>query len=187
MKTLRNLIVIVLASFVSVAMYAQDNNTASHAVTTEFNDVTILDIEVDGGNQDISLEADMSNFEAGAEVENKAYAENTDIWINWTVFAPEQGGKYEVLVESDKSMNAGWGLDLSVNDFNTREGGGNSAGTVELSRDAQRILRSIDEVAWSGDGARKGANIKYELMLRDATAIRNAGETVTVTYTIAKQ
>ena len=187
MKTLRNLIVIVLASFVSVAMYAQDNNTASHAVTTEFNDVTILDIEVDGGNQDISLEADMSDFEAGANIENRAYAENTDIWINWTVFAPEQGGKYDILVESDKQLNDGWGLDLSLNDINTREGGGHGTSKRALSRDAQSIVRNIQKVAWSGDGARKGANIKYELMLRDATAIRNAGETVTVTYTIAKQ
>lgn len=185
MKTFTQSLLIALLTFSATIIFAQDNNTASHAVEVNFQDVTILDIEANGGS-DIVLEADMDNMEAGEAISNKAYAENNNIWINWTVFAPEHNGKYQVRVRADQNMNDGWGLDLSVNSINAMQGGGQGE-NVSLTNADQQIIRDIDNIAWSGDGINKGANIKYELMLRDAAAISSAGGDITVTYTISAQ
>ncbi len=185
MKTFTQSLLIALFTFSAVAIFAQDNNTASHAVEVNFQDITILDIEADGGSN-IILEADMENMEAGAAIDNQAYAENNDIWINWTVFAPEHNGTYQVMVRADQNMNDGWGLDLSVNSVNASYGGGQGQ-SVSLSNTDQQIVSNINNVAWSGDGINQGANIKYELMLRDAAGISSSGDDITVTYTISAQ
>jgi hypothetical protein len=187
MTTLKNITLFVLATFISVAAFAQDGTTADHAVTTQFDDITIIDIESTGNNNDINLEADMSGFEAGAAIANQSYASNSDLWINWTVFAPEEAGSYNVLVEANNDLNNGWGLNLSVLSVNAQQGGGQGQTGIELNNTAQQIVNNINNVAWSGDGNGQGANIKYDLMLRNAENISNSGETITVTYTIAKQ
>jgi|AACY02.16.fsa_nt_gi hypothetical protein len=88
MKTSKNITLFVLATFISALAFAQDGTTADHAVTTQFDDITIIDIESSGNNNDVTLQADMSGFEAGAAIANQSYASNSDLWINWTVFAP---------------------------------------------------------------------------------------------------
>jgi hypothetical protein len=187
MKTLKNITLFVLATFISAAAFAQDGTTADHAVTTQFDDITIIDIESAGNNNDISLEADMTAFEAGAAIANQAYATNSDLWINWTVFAPEENGKYQVLVEANNDLNDGWGLNVSALSVNAQQGGGTAQSNVELNNTAKQIVSDINNIAWTGDGNGNGANIKYDLMLRDAENISSSGETITVTYTIAKQ
>jgi hypothetical protein len=187
MSTLKNITLFVLATFISAAAFAQDGSTADHAVTTQFDDITIIDIESAGNNNDISLEADMTAFEAGAAIANQSYATNPDIWINWTVFAPEEAGSYNVLVEANNDLNDGWGLNLSVLSVNAQQGGGQGQTGVELNNTAKQIVSDINNIAWTGDGNGNGANIKYDLMLRDAENISSSGQTITVTYTIAKQ
>jgi len=187
MKTLKNITLFVLATFISIAAFAQDGSTADHAVTTQFNDITIIDIESAGTDNDVTLQADMSGFEAGAAIANQSYASNSDLWINWTVFAPEEAGSYNVMVEANNDLNDGWGLNLSVLSVNTQQGGGQGQTGVELNNTAKQIVSDINNIAWTGDGNGNGANIKYDLMLRDAENISSSGETITVTYTIAKQ
>jgi len=129
----------------------------------------------------------MDDWEAGLAIENRAYAENDDLWINWTVFAPEEAGSYNVLVEANNDLNDGWGLNLCVLSVNAQQGVGQGQTGVELNNTAKQIVSDINNIAWTGDGNGQGANIKYDLMLRDAENISSSRQTITVTYTIAKQ
>ena len=73
---------------------------------------------------DITLEAEYGQLEAGQAIDEVSVAPNQDIWLNWTAFAPDENGAYfDIVVKADQNMNSGWGLDLSVNDFNKEVGG----------------------------------------------------------------
>lgn len=186
MNTFKNISLFVLSTFFSVALFAQDDTeAASHAVTTNFGDVTIIDLE-STNPLDIELVADYGQLEAGEAIDEVSVASNNEIWLNWTAFAPdEKGASFDIVVKTDQNMNSGWGLDLSVNDFNKEVGGAKQTNqTLELSTTDQRIVRNIHSVAWSGSGVNKGANLKYDLVIRDADAMSSASGTINVTYTI---
>jgi len=135
---------------------------------------------------DITLEAEYGQLEAGQAIDEVSVAPNQDIWLNWTAFAPdENGASFDIVVKADQNMNSGWGLDLSVNDFNKEVGGAVPQNqTLELSTTDQQIVKNIHSVAWSGNGINKGANLKYDLVIRDADAMSSATGTINVTYTI---
>jgi len=82
-------------------------------------------------------------------------------------------------------MNNGWGLNVSAQNPAIEQGGGQVQADLELSQNDQVIVNNISNLAWSGDGIQQGANINYELMLRDPSGINSADGNVLVTYTIS--
>lgn len=91
MNTFKNITLFVLVSFFSVVLFAQDDSDASHAVTTNFASVTIVDLE-SNNPLDITLEAEYGQLEAGEAIDEVSVASNQDIWLNWTAFAPDENG-----------------------------------------------------------------------------------------------
>ena len=190
MQTLKNISILIAALFITSAAFAQsgDNDEASHNVDVNWTDLMIMDIENTGGDNDITLDVDYGDHEAGEGLEDgDILASDETTWLNWTVFAPTSSETYHIQASIGSAISTGWSLKATPSLDNVAQGAATAASGASLTTTDQDMVTGIANLAWTGDGASKGCKIKYEVVVDDADGISASDETVNVTYTISAE
>jgi hypothetical protein len=189
MQTLKNISILIAALFISTAVFAQDNDNATHSVDVKWSDLMIMDIENTSGDNAITMEVDYGQHEAGEGIgDNTVLASDESTYLNWTVFAPTSNGeKYEISAKVGSSITNNWSLRATPTVESVQTGSAVADGAKSLTPTDQIIVKDISNLSWTGDGSNKGCKIKYDVVVDDADAIKASDETINVTYTISAQ
>jgi len=190
MKNLRtSTLILALTAFLFTQANAQDTNTDAHDVVIGIPEVALLDIESASGTS-ITL-TPTAPTEAGSPI-SFASTTNTSLWLNYSSII---GSTTEATRKVTAAISAGTvpgGMLLKVQaaaDAGSGDGTvGTAAGQITLSSIAQDFITGIGS-CYTGDGAAKGHQLTYTLMLNPAAGNYanldfDDATTLTITYTL---
>jgi len=193
-------IFIALFAFVSLtALNAQDyddTNIASHSMTLNVPEVSLLDIydtENTGEATTVALSfAGADSQEAG--LYSFANATYSSLWLNYTSIIANDDASNKISVKMTGTFPAGLTLNITKNGEDFVKNGGVEGGRgvfeadgVALSAASQAdvVLVQGIKTVYTGDGP-KGFNLKYDIeQTGEFSAVKAGDYTATITYTLS--